>query len=72
MNKENVLLVEGPDDKSAIQGLLDKHSVIPNFKIVIAGGIEKLLQTLNHLVAVPIIERFEELHKNRQRIDTLF
>lgn len=47
MEKENILLVEGPDDRSAITGLMDKHHVVRNFEFVIATGIDNLLQKLD-------------------------
>ena len=47
MEKENILLVEGPDDRSAITGLMTKHGVSPNFNFVVATGIDNLLQKLD-------------------------
>lgn len=45
---KNILLVEGPNDVSAIAGLLQKYSVqIPDFKIVECGGIDNLPPTLD-------------------------
>ena len=45
MEKENILLVEGPNDRGAIEGLMERHHVAPNFKFVIATGIENLVQS---------------------------
>lgn len=46
--EKNILLVEGPNDGSAIIGLLQKYSVqIPDFKIVECGGIDNLPPTLD-------------------------
>ena len=47
MEKENILLVEGPNDKGAIEGLMQKHHVARNFEFVIATGIDNLLQKLD-------------------------
>lgn len=47
MEKENILLVEGPNDKGAIEGLMQKHHVARNFEFVVATGIDNLLQKLD-------------------------
>lgn len=45
---KNILLVEGPNDGSAISGLLQKYSVVvPNFEMVVCGGVENLLLKLD-------------------------
>lgn len=44
MGKENILLVEGPNDRSAITGLMEKHHVNQNFTFRIAAGLNNLLQ----------------------------
>lgn len=45
---KNILLVEGPNDGSAISGLFQKYSVvIPNFEMVVCGGVENLLPKLD-------------------------
>lgn len=46
--RKNVLLVEGPNDGSAISGLLQKKSIeIPNFSIIVCGGIDQLPKKLD-------------------------
>ena len=41
--RKNILLVEGPNDKSVILGLLQKNDVIiSDFEIVVCGGIDNL------------------------------
>lgn len=47
MGKENILLVEGPNDRGVIQGLMERHHVDQMFTFVIAAGIENLLQQLD-------------------------
>ena len=47
MNKENILLVEGPNDRGVILGLMEKHHVEQKFTFVITTGIDNLLQQLD-------------------------
>ena len=43
MDKKNILLVEGPDDKGAVGGLMKKYEVNPNFDFEIGAGIDQLI-----------------------------
>lgn len=47
MTKQNILLVEGPDDKNTIEGLLKRYSIPYNFTIIVGGGIDNLLSSLD-------------------------
>lgn len=47
MGKEKILLVEGINDRSVIQGLMSKHNVAQEFTFAIATGVDNLFQQLD-------------------------
>ena len=48
-----ILLVEGPDDRSVIDHLRNRHESLPSFEIEAKGGIKPLLAAIGPEVKVP-------------------